>query len=167
MRSCRTTRPAPAPRSPSPRSPARSRRRWAGRSSRRGSRTSWSGSTRSTRPKSIHVTENGSAWDDEVSRRRQRRRRGPGRLPRVARRGGRGRPSPRRAGRRLLRLVAARQLRVGLRLREAVRAGPGRLRHPGAHGQGERSPLRRDRRRPRCAGRGPRERLSASTPPPP
>ena len=48
----------------------------------------------------------------------------------------------RRPGRRhprLLRLVADGQLRVGLRLRQALRHRPGRLRHPGPHPQGQRA----------------------------
>ena len=58
------------------------------------------------------------------------------------------RPAPRAvpqgcpAGR-LLRLVAAGQLRVGVRLRQALRPRPRRLRHAAADGQGQRSPLRR------------------------
>ena len=53
---------------------------------------------------------------------------------------------------RLLRLVAARQLRMGVGLRPPLRDRPRRLRHPGSHGQGERSLVRsggrtqRDRR---------------------
>ncbi len=44
-------------------------------------------------------------------------------------------------------VVAARQLRVGLRLRQAVRARARRLRDPGAHGEVQRAALRRDRPR--------------------
>ena len=54
---------------------------------------------------------------------------------------------------RLLRLVADGQLRVGLGLRQALRRHPGRLRHAGAHGQGQRPllPRRRQRQRGRRA----------------
>ena len=90
----------------------------------------------------VFVTENGSAWPDEVVD-------GHGRAtwrapttsrrtwPRPTRAVGHGRP----AGR-LLRLVAAGQLRVGVRVRQAVRAGARRLRHPGADGQGQRPAVR-------------------------
>ena len=48
---------------------------------------------------------------------------------------------------RLFRLVAARQLRVGVGLQQAVRARPRRLRHPGTDAEGQRLLVpRRDRR---------------------
>ena len=95
------------------------------------------------RPQRIYVTENGSAYPDVV---------GPDgtvddpertgyleeHLAACAARGPQGRP----AGR-LLRLVAAGQLRVGVRLRQALRPGPRRLRDAAAHDQGQRPPVRR------------------------
>ncbi len=82
-------------------------------------------------------------------RRRARPRPRPGRLPPGAPRSRRRRHRGwrRRAG--LLRLVAARQLRVGLRLRQALRHRARRLRHPGPHRQGLGSRVRPDHRR--CA----------------
>ena len=90
----------------------------------------------------LMVTENGAAFPDDGGRRRARRRPRAHRLPartprRRARRDRRGRP-----GGRVLRVVADGQLRVVLRLREAVRDRRRRLRHPGAHGQGQRAVLR-------------------------
>ncbi len=86
----------------------------------------------------LFVTENGSAWDDEIAADGSvddpERRGLPRRAPRA--------PARRRSSRvrtwRLLRLVAARQLRVGRGLRQAVRPGPRRLRDPAAYDQGQR-----------------------------
>ena len=76
----------------------------------------------------------------------------PGRLPAgpPRRRRRRHRGWHRRA--RLLRLEPARQLRVGLRLRQALRHRARRLRHPGAHRQGLRPRVRPDHRRRTHAG---------------
>ena len=71
-----------------------------------------------------------------------------GLLPRPPARRGRGhRPGRGRA--RLLRLVAAGQLRVGLRLRQALRHRARGLRHPAAHHQGQRPLLPEGDRDPR------------------
>ena len=81
----------------------------------------------------IVITENGASYGDGARRRRRGRRPAAHRLPRrpPARRGRGDRRGRRRA--RLLLLVADGQLRVGARLHPALRAGPRRLRHPGAH----------------------------------
>ena len=86
----------------------------------------------------IYITENGMASDDSVSGGRvrddQRVRYFNTHL------GGRGRghaPGRRRA--RLFRLVVARQLRVELRLREALRHRPHQLPDAGTHAQGQRA----------------------------
>ena len=76
----------------------------------------------------VYVTENGAAFDDRPEidgsvRDANRVRlplRPPGRDP--------GRHRGRRAGQGLLLLVAARQLRVGVGIRQTLRAGPGGLR---------------------------------------
>ena len=87
----------------------------------------------------LMITENGAAFDDVVvGRRRGSTTTGgsttcAGTSPRCAERPRAGRRRPR-----LLRLVAAGQLRVGLRLRPPLRHHPGRLRHPGAHLEGQR-----------------------------
>ena len=83
------------------------------------------------------ITENGSAEADTVTDDGRVHDTDAHRLPpqppgSPLRRHPRGR---RRA--RLLRVVAPRQLRVGPRLRPALRHRPGRLRHPGAHSQGQ------------------------------
>jgi hypothetical protein len=81
-----------------------------------------------------------------LPRRRPPRRHG--RRPRVAGlpaappRGLRLRHRQGRPAGRLLRLVPAGQLRVGVRLRQAVRPGPRRLRDPAAHDQGHGPPVR-------------------------
>ena len=65
----------------------------------------------------------------------------------------RGRSAGLRRGRRpprVLRLVAARQLRVGRGLRPPVRDRPRRLRHPGAHAQGQRPLVRGRHQARRC-----------------
>ena len=72
-----------------------------------------SGSAPTTAALPLLVTENGAAFDDQVEPRRQRRRRRPGRLPRRPPPRGPPRARGRRRPARLLRLVAARQLRVG------------------------------------------------------
>ena len=91
----------------------------------------------------IYVTENGSRLAGSDRAGRQRRGQGSDRLPRTApgrmRSGGGGRCTRRR----LLRLVAPGQLRMGLRLRQAVRTGPRGLPDPASDDQGERLPLRR------------------------
>ena len=87
----------------------------------------------------LMVTENGAAFEDEVADGWLGARPGASRLPAPALHGGAPGDGPRRRSARLLRVVAARQLRVGLRLREAVRHRAGRLRHPRAHGQGQRA----------------------------
>ena len=86
----------------------------------------------------IYITENGAAFDDAVVERRGRRpaahrlpARPPRRLPARHRR--------RRQAARLLLLVAARQLRVGLRLLEALRPRLRRLPDPAADREGERA----------------------------
>ena len=66
-------------------------------------------------------------------------RRGPAGLPGTPRRRGRRGAWRRRAADRLLRLVAARQLRVEPRLQPAVRPGPRRLRQPAPHAEGQRA----------------------------
>ena len=94
---------------------------------------------------SLFVTENGAAYDDEPvveggvvrvhdDRARRLRAPPPGRDPR------RGRCRRRRP--RILLLVAARQLRVGMGVREAVRYRASRLRHAGALDQGQRPRVR-------------------------
>ncbi|CAK7284345.1 hypothetical protein SGPA1_30218 [Streptomyces misionensis JCM 4497] len=91
--------------------------------------------------------------------RRQARRRRPGPRPRArrlsARPSRRGEPRDRRRGRRarLLPVVPHGQLRVGVRLRQAVRRGVRGLRDPGAHPQVER-PLVRARGTDRGAAPG-------------
>ena len=100
-----------------------------------------------------YVTENGAAFDDVVDGRR--RVDDPDAHRATSTRTSRGRRRAIAEGvdaARLLRLVAARQLRVGVRLRQALRHRPRRLRHADAHGEGERSLVRsgghaqRDRR---------------------
>jgi beta-glucosidase len=68
----------------------------------------------------LYVTENGACFDDRRARRRRARRRARGVLPRAPRRRA-PRARRRRAAARLFRLVAARQLRMGRRLRPALR----------------------------------------------
>ncbi|CAK7279596.1 GH1 / GH5_19 [Streptomyces misionensis JCM 4497] len=94
------------------------------------------------------------------SRRHRRRPRTPG-LPRIPPGRLRLRDPPRRPPGRLLRLVAAGQLRVGVRLRQALRPRPRGLHHPEAHHQEQRSPLRGDRPRPRATAQ--RRRLSPAS----
>ena len=112
----------------------------------------------------LYVTENGVAYDDQVAEDGQvhdaDRTDVPGRPPGGrARRGRRGRP-----GARLLLLVADGQLRVGLGLRQALRRGPGGLRHPAAHGEGLRPRLRPDHRRPQpCRERRREEQRACRT----
>ncbi len=83
----------------------------------------------------IYVTENGMAAPDRLEDGARR-----GRRPHRLRRRPPGRGAPRHRGGRpgggLLRLVAARQLRMGARLRQALRPRACRLRHPRAHAQG-------------------------------
>ena len=78
----------------------------------------------------LYVTENGAAYD--VDPRDPTARSGPGPLPAPPPGGGPRRDRARRAPARLLRLVAAGQLRVGARLRAALRHRPRRLRDAGA-----------------------------------
>jgi beta-glucosidase len=84
-----------------------------------------------------------------ADRRRRDRRPPPHRLP--ARPPGRAGPGDRRrrAGGRLLPLVAPRQLRVGLRLHQALRPDPRRLHQPAPHASRERAGLPRHRGRQR------------------
>ena len=93
----------------------------------------------------IYLTETGAAFADRPDERRRGARPRPHRVPRLlpARgaprdRGGRRRP-------RLLPVVVLRQLRVGLRLRQALRPGPRRLRDAAAYAQVERPLVRRAR----------------------
>ena len=106
------------------------------------------------------ITENGAAMPDLE--------RNDGRvadtdrtaLPRHASRRGAPRDRGRRADRGLLRLVVARQLRMGARLRPALRHRRGRLRHAATHAQAERALVRARR----CGERDPaggRRRVSA------
>ncbi len=76
------------------------------------------------------ITENGAAFDDVAGLRRLRRRRGPYGVLRLPPRRRRRRDPAGRRHPRLLRLVPAGQLRMGLRLRQALRHRPRRLRHP-------------------------------------
>ena len=94
---------------------------WAGRSTPTGSTTCSSASHDDYAPPAIYVTENGAAFGDV--RAHDGSVHDPERdgVPRRAHRRRRPRDRRRRAGPGLLRLVAARQLRVGARLREAVR----------------------------------------------
>ncbi|CAA9396167.1 MAG: GH1 / GH5_19, partial [uncultured Quadrisphaera sp.] len=82
-----------------------------------------------------------------LRRRAGPRRRGPrraaDRLPARPPRGGRAGGGGRRRRPRLLPVVAAGQLRVGLRVLQALRHRPRRLRHPGPHPQGQRPLVRR------------------------
>ena len=91
----------------------------------------------------IYITENGAAFDDD-GRQRRRRRSAAHRLPAHA---SRRLPSRHRSdgvdAARLLLLVAARQLRVVVRLLEALRHRLRRLRDAAAHREGERALLRR------------------------
>ena len=77
----------------------------------------------------LYVMENGAAYD---RRRRPDARPGARQLPSAPPRRRARRDRPRRPPARLLRLVAARQLRVGARLLPAVRDRPRRLRDAGA-----------------------------------
>ena len=94
---------------------------------------------------------------------RHRRRPGAHRLPGGAPGRLRPRRPPGRPAGRLLRLVPAGQLRVGLRLRQALRSGPRRLHDAEAHDQGQRAPLRGDR--PRAPRAGAQRGLTAGTTP--
>ena len=89
-------------------------------------------------PAEIMVTENGAAYPDARRAGRRRARPGPPRVPGPPHRGGRRRAAGGRARDRLLRLVAARQLRVEPRLYPPLRRDPGRLRHPAAYREGQR-----------------------------
>lgn len=86
------------------------------------------------------VTENGMACPDrvEISDDGVKAVHDPERIAYLRAPGGRGPRARRRRGRaRLLRVVAHGQLRVGLRLLEALRPDLRRLREPGAHPQGQ------------------------------
>ena len=104
----------------------------------------------------LFITENGAAFDDPLVD-GVCPRRAPHPLPR--RPPASDAPGDRRRGRRarLLRLVAAGQLRVGMGLRPALRSGARRLRHQGAHPAVERPVVRRrlpdERRSPPCRNR--------------
>jgi beta-glucosidase len=105
-------------------------------------------------PLAIAITENGSAYPgDEVVDGRVEGPRAAG-VPADAPRGG-ARGGRRRGGRPpVSRVVAARQLRVGARVRHALRARARRLRDAGAHAEVERALVSRPHRRgsPRRAG---------------
>ncbi len=88
----------------------------------------------------------------------------PGRAPDRMR----PRRTPRGAAAGVLRLVAAGQLRMGLRVRAALRPRPRRLRHPAADRQDQRPPLRRPRPHPpRPPGTAPHSPLPRRPPEPP
>ena len=125
--------------------PARRSRTWAGRVDPRASRLIIERSAREC-GLPVYVTENGSAWPDTVSTT-----------------GGCTTPSGSPTCEAHLGAVAdaidggvdvrgyfawspPRQLRVGLRVRQALRHRPRRLRHPGAHGEGLRPRVRPNRR---------------------
>ena len=113
-------------------------------------------------PQKIYVTENGSAWvdkpdddgvvDDVAARR----------VLGVSRRRVRRRAAPRSPDSGLLRVVADRQLRVGVRLRQALWPGSRRLRHPATNDQDERSTFHRPGRTPSRIGPGGRNVNTAS-----
>ena len=84
----------------------------------------------------LMVTENGAAFDDTVAA--DGSVPDPERLATTLHRRSSG-DGPGRRPARIFRLVAAGQLRVGVRLREAVRDRARRLRHPRAHRQRQRS----------------------------
>ena len=101
----------------------------------------------------IYITESGLRLQHRPGRARRRRRPAPHRLPRrpPARRRDRG--AARRRRTRLLRLVAAGQLRVGRGAPPAVRPGPRRPRDPEPHPEAVlRLVRRRSRRTPAHAG---------------
>ena len=105
----------------SPSRPARSPT-WAGRSSPRACTGCCAGSTRTTRASRSIVTETGAAFDDEVgATARCTTRTGIAFLD-AHLRAVHARDRGRRGRARLLPVVVLRQLRVGLRLREALRA---------------------------------------------
>ena len=104
-------------------------------------------SARESRAADLHHRERLGVARHRV-RRRARARPRAGRLPAGAPRRRRRRHRGRRRRARLLRLEPARQLRVGLRLRQALRHRARRLRHPGAHRQGLGARVRPDHRRP-------------------
>ena len=126
-----------------------------GERTERGGETAWGG--RSTHPRSAGCSArctSGTASRSSSSRRtvrrcptstaprRSRRRSRPHRVSPRPPRAGRRRDRRRRARRGLLRLVAARQLRVGLGLRPQVRDRGGRPRHPATHPEAERALVR-------------------------
>ena len=95
----------------------------------------------------IYVTENGSAWEDRPAPDGQVHDPGRARLPPRPPRCMPARPRGRGAARRLLRVVAARQLRVGRGVRRPLRARARRLRHPATHREDQRPLVRRVRAR--------------------
>ena len=99
-------------------------------------RTPGAGPSR-VRPGEIYVTENGAAYADLVDATAASPTR-PHRVPARSPAGGPPCHRRRRAARRLLRLVPARQLRVGARLHQALRPLLGRLRDAATHPQGQR-----------------------------
>ena len=120
---------------------ARSRRppRWAGRSTPTGCTSCSCACARDYGDLPIYITENGAAFDDgrwSNGASRTPARRLPAAATSVRCRAG-GRRRRRRAP--LLRLVAARQLRVGAGLRQALRARPRRLRDAAARAQAQRA----------------------------
>ena len=90
-------------------------------------------------PPEIVVTENGAAYPDTVDPDGRVRDVAPAGVPGPPRRRGVRGARAGRAADRLLRLVAARQLRVEPGLQPAVRPGPRRLRHPAPHAEGQRA----------------------------
>ena len=88
-------------------------------------------------PRSLYITENGASFADVRGARRPRARRRAPLLPREPHRGGRPRGPGGSARQRLLRVDAARQLRVGLGVLEEVRARLRRLPDARADPEGE------------------------------
>ena len=112
--------------------------RWAGRSTRAACTTCCCGCTATIRACRSMITENGAAYDDVRSADGEVH--DPERIAYLQRPPGRRAPGDRRRrGRpRLLPVVAAGQLRVGVRLRQAVRRGLRRLRDAATGPQGQR-----------------------------
>ena len=172
----RGRRPTPAPSSVAFLPPSRpGDRRWAGRSSPTGCADLLDRVSADYPGVPLLITENGAAYSDDRSAATARRRDGV-RVPdldriryldehlrRRARRGQRrGGPA------RVLRLVAARQLRVGVRVRQALRHRARRLPHPAPAPEGQRPlvPRRHPPQRARRAARLTVHRRRGRGPPP-
>ena len=152
----RRRRPGPGrPTSPSPSPTSHAHVQRLGRRARGPLRLRSSGWPADYDPPPLYVHESGGAFPDTVGRRRAGPRRRPAGLPRRPPAGQPRRPRRRRRPPRLLRVVAARQLRVGRGLPPALRHRARRLRHP-ASGRRRPAPLwyrdvvrrQRARRRP-------------------